>query len=101
MPLAHIVYFSLNEPTHESRAALVDSCREHLSGHPGEVYFGAGVRAEEYQRPVNDAEFDVALHVVFDTKESHDVYQVSPRHVAFLEANKPTWRAVRVFDTHV
>ena len=99
--LVHIVYFTLAEQTDERRQALVESCHKFLSDHPGTVYFGAGERAEEYDRPVNDDQFDVALHIVFESKEAHDTYQVSPRHQEFLETNKPTWAAVRVFDSYV
>ncbi|MCA9050043.1 MAG: Dabb family protein, partial [Planctomycetaceae bacterium] len=57
--------------------------------------------AAEFERPVNDREFHVALHVVFDTKESHDVYQTSESHLKFIELGKPNWKQVRVFDAWV
>ncbi|WZO96817.1 Dabb family protein [Isosphaeraceae bacterium EP7] len=97
--LAHIVYFTLTDRSTEARDALIAACREHLSGHEGEVYFSVGHLAEQYQRPVNDRDFDVALHVVFDSVKAHDAYQVAPRHLKFIEQNKPTWAKVRVFDS--
>lgn len=99
--IAHIVFFNLKAPTDESRQALVDSCYEHLTGHNGVLYFGAGQRAPEFNRPVNDDQFDVALHVVFESLAAHDAYQESPRHHAFLNQNKESWAAVRVFDSWV
>jgi hypothetical protein len=96
--LAHSVFFSLHDPSEASIEALLAACRKYLDGHPGVVFFGAGTLNQELNRPVNDQAFDVALHVVFDSKASHDAYQVAPRHLRFIEENKPSWKQVRVFD---
>ena len=50
---------------------------------------------------MNDKEFDVALHVVFDSRKAHDKYQTHPKHLKFLEENKQPWSKVRVFDSNV
>ena len=39
-----------------------------------------GVLCAELRRDVNDLDFDVALHIVFDTKAAQDAYQEAPRH---------------------
>lgn len=96
-----MVFFTLNESTPEARHALVDSCHKYLTNHTGVAYFSAGARGEDFQRPVNDQDFDVALHVVFESREAHDTYQESPRHVEFVAANKASWKAIRVFDSYV
>ncbi len=98
--LAHIVFFTLNDPTPENRQKLVALCQEHLKGHPGEVYFSVGTLAD-YSRPVNDRDYDVALHVVFESREAQDAYQTATRHLKFIEAAKPMWKRVRVFDSDV
>ena len=64
------------------------------------AYFGCGTLAD-LDRPVNDRDFDVGLHVVFTDRAAHDRYQTAERHVRFIEENKDTWRQVRVFDTDV
>jgi hypothetical protein len=97
--LAHIVFFTLKDTSEEAIARLVDSGKEFLSGHPGTVFFAMGTLNPELDRPVNDREFQVALHVIFDSKESHDAYQVHPRHHQFIEANNDNWDNVRVFDS--
>lgn len=97
-PLAHCVYFTLNENTNEARQGLISACNEFLTDHPGTLFFGVGPRADSYQRPVNDQSFDVALVLVFATKADHDRYQVSDRHQQFLASQKDTWANVRVFD---
>jgi hypothetical protein len=99
--LAHDVYFTLKDNSVEAKKKLVDACRKHLSKHAGEVFFAAGVRAEELNRPVNDRDFDVALHIVFKDQAAHDKYQDAPRHKQFIDENKDNWKKVRVFDSLV
>lgn len=99
--LAHIVFFTLHESSPANRAALVAACDKYLAGHEGTVYYSAGILNDELARPVNDRGFDVALHVVFESKAAHDVYQQHPRHLQFVEENKPNWKQVRVFDSDV
>jgi hypothetical protein len=99
--VAHMVYFTLNDGSAEASAAMVQACHKYLKNHPGVLYFSAGTRGTEFLRDVNDQEFHVALNVVFDNKESHDIYQVSPDHLKFIADNKPAWAQVRVFDSYV
>ncbi len=99
--LAHDVFFSLNDASPEAKARLVASCKKHLSGHPGTVWFAAGVLAGDFQREVNDRDFDVALYVVFKDKAAHDAYQKHARHQKFIEENKANWKKVRVFDAYL
>jgi hypothetical protein len=99
--IVHNVFFTLFDNSCQARQKLVDSCKQHLSGHPGEVYFSVGVLCDPLSRPVNDRQFDVGLHVVFRTLADHEAYQQDPRHIRFIEDNKPTWKNVRVFDSEV
>jgi hypothetical protein len=99
--LAHNVYFSLKDPSEAAAGALVDACKKYLVAHPGIVFFACGKREKELSRPVNDREFDVSLHIVFDSKASHDAYQHAPLHHTFVEENKEGWAKVRVFDSEV
>jgi plasmid maintenance system killer protein len=98
--LVHDVYFTLKDPSTAATQKLVDSCKKYLKDHPGVVFFAAGPRAEELTREVNDQEFHVALTVVFDSKESHDLYQDAPKHLEFIAENKESWAKVRVFDSY-
>ena len=99
--LSHDVFFSLNDASPAARTALVAACKKYLTGHEGVVAFSAGVLAAELNRPVNDRDFDVALHMVFDGKASHDKYQDAPRHKQFIEEQQKNWKKVRVFDSLV
>jgi hypothetical protein len=99
--LSHDVYFSLKQSTPETKKKLVDACKKYLSKHPGEVFFAAGTRAEELKREVNDQDFDVALHIVFQDLASQEKYQDAERHKQFIAENKDNWKKVRVFDSVV
>ena len=101
LALAHDVYFNLRDASPEARQRLVDACSSHLSGHPGTVFFAAGARAGEMDREVNDAAFDVSLHVYFADRAAHDAYQEHPRHRKFIEEMSGNWKTVRVFDSWV
>ena len=97
--LAHNVYFALKDNSAECKKKLVDACKKHLTEHPGEVFFAAGTRAEDLNREVNDRDFDVSLHIVFQDKAAHDKYQDDKRHKLFIDENKDNWKKVRVFDS--
>jgi Stress responsive A/B Barrel Domain len=97
--IGHMVYFALKDSSLANRTKLVEACKKHLTGHEGTVYFAAGVLAEEFAREVNDRQWDVALHLVFQDKAAHDQYQDHPRHEVFIKENKETWKSVRVFDS--
>jgi hypothetical protein len=99
--LAHNVYFSLKDRSPASIKTLVDACKTYLTSHPGVVFFACGTLQPELNRPVNDHDFDVALHVVFESKAAHDAYQDAPRHHKFVETNRDNWAKVRVFDSEV
>ncbi|HEX4144068.1 MAG TPA: Dabb family protein, partial [Pirellulales bacterium] len=79
---------------------LVAACHQYLTDHPGTVYFSVGKLAD-LARPVNDRQFDVALHVVFENRQAHDAYQVAPRHKQFIAETQPNWANVRVFDSNL
>jgi quinol monooxygenase YgiN len=99
--LQHDVYFTLIDSSTEARERLVQACHRYLRDHPGVVYFSAGVLEEGLNREVNDQAFHVALHVTFEDRAAHDAYQTVPDHLRFIEENKATWAAVRVFDSSV
>lgn len=97
--LSHMVYFTLQDPSPANVNALVSACHKYLDGHPGVVYFSVGTLNRELARPVNDHGYDVALNLVFASREAHDAYQTEPRHLKFIEEQKPLWKQVRVFDS--
>jgi hypothetical protein len=97
--IGHMVYFKLKEQTPAARQKLIDACDKYLSKHAGTVFYSAGPIAKEFDREVNDTDWDVALHLVFRDKAAHDGYQDHPDHIKFIDENKATWAKVRVFDS--
>ncbi len=99
--LTHCVFFALQDNTPENCQALVDECHTYLNRPGGVVSMHVGIRDAGLDREVNDADFDVSLVIVFESRDAHDVYQDHPEHLTFIERNKQTWRSVRVFDAIV
>jgi hypothetical protein len=99
--IGHMVFFQLKDNSPAARQKLVDACKKYLKEHDGVVYFSAGAIAEEFKRDVNDRDFDVALHLVFKNKASHDKYATAKTHLQFIEENKANWKKVRVFDSEI
>jgi len=98
--LAHLVFFTLKEPSPERREALIASCQKYLTDHPGALHFSVGPRVEAYDRPINDTDFDVALVMLFASEADQERYQESDRHRQFLDDQLPHCSQVRVFDSY-
>lgn len=58
-----------------------------------------GTAAATPERPVTHNHFDYALFLEFESVEDHNAYQIHPDHEIFVDAYKPWFREVRVFDT--
>ena len=99
--IAHMVYFKLKDNSGASRAKLVAACKLYLSNHEGAISFATGTLAGDFNREVNDRDFDVSLHMVFANKTAHDKYQEHPRHLKFIAENRDNWEKVRVFDSYL
>ena len=97
--LTHSVFFDLKDNDDVSVQALVDGAYKYLEPHEGIVYFSAGARHSEYQRDVNDLDFDVALTIVFESTAAQEAYQVTEPHQQFIEELERNWERVRVFDS--
>jgi hypothetical protein len=97
--LAHNVFFKLRDNSAAKVEALVAACKTYLNVQPGIVFFAAGPRCADLTRDVNDLDWDVGLHLVFDSKASHDAYQDDATHNRFIDENKANWAGVRVFDS--
>jgi hypothetical protein len=99
--LAHDVYFDLTDDSAESHDAFVQSCWDKLAKIDGVRFFACGKRDVSLDRPVNDQEYDISLHVVFESRAAHDAYQTHPDHLALVDMHKTNWSGVRVFDSLV
>lgn len=98
--LAHHVFFSLKDSSEEAVASLIADCKEYLDNHDGVVGFSVGKREVDLDRPVN-VKYDVSLHVIFQDRATHDVYQTAPRHLEFIGRQKENWAQVQVCDSNL
>jgi hypothetical protein len=101
MRLAHNVFFKLKDDSPAKVKELVAACKKYLNLQPGIVFFAAGPLTADLTRPVNDLDWHVGLHLVFDTRANHDAYQDDPTHNRFIDEMKSNWATVRVFDSNV
>ena len=99
--LAHNVFFHLIDSSAEKVEELVNACKTYLNVQPGIVFFAAGPICKELARDVNDRNWHVGLHIVFEDKAAHDQYQDDATHNRFIELMKGNWASVRVFDSLV
>ena len=97
--LAHNVYFTLKNGTAANRTKLLQSIGKHLTGHPGTLFFASGILEDSLQRPVNDRNFDVAVHVVFENLAAFGRYMASERRQQWVNEHQESWKQVRVFDS--
>ncbi|MCK7558748.1 Dabb family protein [Chitinophaga sedimenti] len=49
-------------------------------------------------RPVIDRSYSYQLLTVFDSQADHDIYQVHPVHLNFVETCNQFWEKVVIFD---
>jgi len=95
---SHIVIFWANPAKPEAADELYQGARLFLDKAPGIVHCHVG-RMVPSSRPVVDSTFQVALNIVFDSKESQDAYQTHPSHTEFIEkVFKPYCTRVQVYD---
>lgn len=97
--LAHHVFFTLADDSEASVNRLLAACEKYLTDHEGVVDFAVGRRDTTLNRPVNNTDYHVSLHVVFRDRAAHDVYQTAPRHLEFIAQEKDTWKSVAIFDS--
>jgi len=81
---SHIVVFWTDPANPNAADELIAGANEYLKSLPGVLHFHAGKMVPS-QRPVVDQTYQVALNLVFSSKQAQDNYQVHPRHIEFVE----------------
>jgi len=99
--LAHMVFFGLKDKAPETRQRFLASCDRLLRGHEGTVSYSVGFRADDVDEPVSVKDFDIALHLVFASKEAKLNYLKDPRHDQFVEENRELFDKVWVYDSYL
>src|SRR5262249_36554621 len=96
--VGHNLYFSLNDPSDENKAKLIDASTKYLSQHSGIVFFAVGTRDEKLSGGFNDKNYDVALHMVFNGREALSKYAKTNDHQQFVKEMTPLFKSLRIFD---
>ena len=95
---SHVVIFWTHPAKPDAAAALIAGAERYLRPIPGVLHFHIG-RMVPSTRPVVDQSYQVALNLVFPSKQAQDEYQVHLLHVEFIEkAFKPNCQKVVVYD---
>jgi len=95
---SHIVIFWTNPEIPGAADELIAGANLYLKDIPGILHFHLG-RMVPSQREVVDQSYQVALNLVFASKQAQDDYQAHPRHVEFVEkVFKRVCRKVTVYD---
>ena len=95
---SHVVIFWTHPAKPDAAAALIAGAEQYLRPIPGVLHFHIGKMVPSH-RPVVEQSYQVALNLVFPSKQAQDDYQVHPLHVEFIEkAFKPNCQKVVVYD---
>jgi Stress responsive A/B Barrel Domain len=93
----HTVYFWLRRDLDAAQLQCFSAGLESLKTIPSTGGSFTG-RPASTARPVIDRTYDFALTCLFKDQAEHDVYQVHPTHLAFLENCRDLWIRVLVYD---
>jgi len=81
---SHVVIFWTDPDDPRSADKLIAGAEQYLKPVPGVKSFHIG-RMVKSHRPVVDQTYQVALNLIFDSKQAQDDYQIHPMHVEFVE----------------
>lgn len=95
---SHVVIFWTDPANPNSADELLAGMEKFLKPIPGVLQFHVGKMAGSH-RPVVDQTYQVALNLVFPSKQAQDDYQTHPMHVEFVETVfKKTCKRLVVYD---
>lgn len=95
---SHVVIFWTDPAQPNATDELIAGANKYLKPIPGVLQFHVGKMVGSH-RPVVDQSYQVALNLVFPSKQAQDDYQVHPQHVRFIEqCVKPSVKKVLVYD---
>lgn len=81
---SHVVIFWTKPASPNAAAELLAGAEKYLRPIAGVRTFHVGKMVPSH-RPVVEQSYQVALNLIFDTKQQQDDYQVHPLHIEFVE----------------
>ncbi len=95
---SHVVIFWTDPAQPNAINELLAGAEKYLKPIPGVLHYHVGKMVGSH-RPVVDQTYQVALNLVFASKQAQDDYQVHPLHVEFVEkVFKKTCKKVLIYD---
>ena len=95
---SHVVIFWTDPAQPAAAAELLAGANQYLKTIPGVLHFHVG-KMSPSPRPVVDQSYQVALNLVFPSKQAEQAYQVHPQHLEFVEkVFKPTCKKALIYD---
>ncbi len=94
----HVVNFWLKKGLSNEEIADFERGVKTLGTIDGLLQFNVGKPAAT-DRPVIDRSYDYCLLTVFENEAGHDVYQVAPIHLKFIEDCSKYWERVLIYDS--
>ena len=94
---SHVVIFWTDPANPKAADELIAGGQKYLAPIPGVLHFHIGKMVGS-PRAVVDQTYQVALNLVFPSKQAQDDYQVHPEHLKFVEHCKALWKKVTVYD---
>ncbi len=96
--LVHSVFFWLKPDLTPAQRAKFRSAVEGLAKIESIAQIHVGAPAATEDRGVIERGYSVALTTLFKDMAAHDIYQVHPLHVKFIEDFNTYWTKVLIFD---
>jgi hypothetical protein len=100
-PIAHHVFFWLNNPDNTEERTQFEKAMEELLQIPEIKAFHVGTPAPVEERPVIDGSYTYSYLIFFDNIQGHDIYQEHPLHQKFIDENRHLWAKVQVYDAQL
>jgi hypothetical protein len=95
--IAHHVLFWLKADTTNEQKIAFQKSMSTLEKIEGLKFFHAGIPSP-IERAVIDTTYTFSLFLAFEDMTAHDVYQVHPLHIAFLEEFRIFFDKVIIYD---
>jgi hypothetical protein len=96
--LSHVVIFWTNPAQPNAVDDLIAGANKYLKDIPGVLQFHVG-KMSPSPRAVVDQSYQVALNLIFPSKQAEQAYQVHPQHIEFVEkVFKRTCQKVIIYD---
>ncbi|TVQ07181.1 MAG: Dabb family protein [Balneolaceae bacterium] len=99
--MQHNVYFYLKDEVTEEERENFEEGLKALLEIPHIYKSELGVPAPTEDRGVIDSSYAYTIFTWFESLEDHDLYQVHPDHVRFIEDYNHLWENVRVYDADI